>query len=257
MSFKSIVSSIFTSLLLLTPTQLFAATCTAQTDAQTISLLDLTTSEGCSSCPSADKWLSNLTPNPSLYVALAFHVDYWDYIGWHDRFSKAQFSDRQRKIAALNHTGFVYTPQFVLNGKDFKSGDDHYFHSKIAKQQKLPTRATLSLNTTTDSNGRISLNATAQLTNNQEIKQAEVFLALYENKLETQVKAGENNGRLLKHDYVVRELFGAFPISAENQFIKQFKLDEAWKNKNAGAVLFVQDANNGEVLQSLQLAFCD
>ncbi len=55
----------------------------------------------------------------------------------------------------------------------------------------------------------------------------------------------------------MRELFGAFPISAENQFIKQFKLDEAWKNKNAGAVLFVQDANNGEVLQSLQLAFCD
>jgi hypothetical protein len=256
MHINSTVTSLITGLLLLIQHQAHAETCRAISGAQTTPLLELYTSEGCSSCPPADKWLSSLPPNPKQYVPLAFHVDYWDYIGWHDRFSKADYSDRQRNIAAYNHASYVYTPQFVLNGKDFKGGNDERLSNSIAKLQKLPALANLSLEAITDSTGIITLNSTANLTKPQAGQQPNVFVALYENKLVSQVKAGENNGRELKHDYVVRELFGAFPIQPNESFNKSFRLSPEWKHQNAGAVIFVQDLNNGEILQSLQLAFC-
>lgn len=96
----------------------YAGECSAKSDASTVPLLELYTSEGCSSCPPADKWLSGLKPDPKKLIPLAFHVDYWDYIGWKDKFSKAEYSDRQRKTAAYAGAGYVYTPQFVLSGRD-------------------------------------------------------------------------------------------------------------------------------------------
>ena len=78
-----------------------AAECSAKSGLVTVPLLELYTSEGCSSCPPADKWLGGLKPDTSKFTPLAFHVDYWDYIGWKDKFSKAEYSDRQRKKAAF------------------------------------------------------------------------------------------------------------------------------------------------------------
>ncbi len=85
-------------------------------------LLELYTSESCSSCPPLDKWMSGI--NADKVTPLALHVDYWDYIRWKDQFSKAEYSDRQRKTAAFGGAGFVYTPQFVMNGRDFKGWDN-------------------------------------------------------------------------------------------------------------------------------------
>jgi hypothetical protein len=87
-------------------------------------------------------------------------------------------------------------------------------------------------------------------------KHADVFVALYENKLVSKVNAGENNGSELHHDYVVRELFGAYPMNTLNTFSKQFNLNHTWKERNTGAVMFVQDNQTGEILQSLSLKFC-
>ena len=233
----------------------FAAECSAKSGAQTVPLLELYTSEGCSSCPPADKWMSGIKTDK--VTPLAFHVDYWDYIGWKDKFSKAEYSDRQRKTAAFGGAGFVYTPQFVMSGHDFKGWDNSRLNEKIESSQKLASRANLSLDAVTKANGDITLTASAQAVKPADAKNTDVFIALYENKLVSQVKAGENSGRELKHDYVVREFFGAYQISNQNEFSKDFNLNADWKKRDAGAVIFVQNSQTGEILQSLALKFCN
>jgi hypothetical protein len=247
--------SFATSLILCALQPAIAAECSAKSGAQTVPLLELYTSEGCSSCPPADKWMSgikagNVTP-------LAFHVDYWDYIGWKDKFSKAEYSARQRKGAAFAGAGFVYTPQFVMNGRDFKGWDNSRLNESIEKNHKLASRANLSLDAITETNGNITLKASAQALKPGDAKNSDVFIALYENKLVSEVKAGENNGSTLKHDYVVREFFGAYQMSNQNEFSKNFTLNSAWKIKDGGAVIFVQNSQTGEILQSLALPFCN
>ena len=232
----------------------FAAECSAKSGAQTVPLLELYTSEGCSSCSPADKWMSGIKTDK--VTPLAFHVDYWDYIGWKDKFSKAEYSDRQRKTAAFGGAGFVYTPQFVMSGHDFKGWDNSRLNEKIESSQKLASRANLSLDAVTKANGDITLTASAQAVKPADAKNTDVFIALYENKLVSQVKAGENSGRELKHDYVVREFFGAYQISNQNEFSKDFNLNADWKKRDAGAVIFVQNSQTGEILQSLALKFC-
>ena len=233
----------------------FAAECSAKSGAQTVPLLELYTSEGCSSCPPADKWMSGIKTDK--VTPLAFHVDYWDYIGWKDKFSKAEYSDRQRKTAAFGGAGFVYTPQFVMSGHDFKGWDNSRLNEKIESSQKLASRANLSLDAVTKANGDITLTTSAQAVKPADAKNTDVFIALYENKLVSQVKAGENSGRELKHDYVVREFFGAYQISNQNEFSKDFNLNADWKKRDAGAVIFVQNSQTGEILQSLALKFCN
>lgn len=233
-----------------------AAECSARSGATVVPLLELYTSEGCSSCPPADKWLSDLKPNPTHVIPLAFHVDYWDYIGWKDKFSKAEYSVRQRKIAAFTGADFVYTPQFTLNGRDFKGWDSARLNQSISDNQKLASRANLGLAAMTQVNGEILLKASAQVVNPADVKNVDIFVAIYENKLVSQVNAGENNGRMLRHDYVVRDLLGSYQLSNKNEFEKNINLNPEWKRRNAGAVIFVQDSRNGEILQSLQLPFC-
>lgn len=250
------ITALVASLILSTLQPAIAAECSAKSGASTVPLLELYTSEGCSSCPPADKWLSSLKPDASKVIPLAFHVDYWDYIGWKDKFSKAEYSDRQRKTAAFTGAGFVYTPQFVLNGRDFRGADESRLNQAITASQKLASRANLSLNAVTLSSGEVNLQATVKAVNSADIKNADIFIAIYESKLASQVNAGENNGRELKHDYVVQNFFGAYQLSKQNEFVKNFNLKPEWKGRPAGAVIFVQDAKNGEILQSLQLPFC-
>ncbi len=250
------ISLLVSALLITTPIISTAAECSAKSGVKTVPLLELYTSEGCSSCPPADKWLSNLKPDPNKLIPLAFHVDYWDYIGWKDRFSKAEYSDRQRKTAAFGGAGFVYTPQFVFDGHDFKGWDNSRINEAVESQQKFLSRANLTLSAVAEQDGSITLKTNAEAVNPKDTKHADIFVALYENKLVSQVQAGENSGRELKHDYVVRELFGAYQLNNKNIFNKNFTLKPEWKSKDAGAVIFVQDSTNGEILQSLALKFC-
>lgn len=238
------------------PLTVSAAECSVKSGETTVPLLELYTSEGCSSCPPADKWLSELKVDSHKFIPLAFHVDYWDYIGWKDKFAKIEFSDRQRKIASSAGVGFVYTPQFVLNGRDFRGLDESRLYQAISVKQKLAPRVNLSLNYSTQESGEITLQTTAKAADSGDIKKASIFVAIYENKLVSHVNAGENNGRELKHDYVVRDLFGTYKLNEKNEFVKRITLSSKWKGKLGGAVIFVQDSGSGETLQSLQLPFC-
>jgi len=237
------------------------AQCTANSGPRTAVLVELYTSEGCDSCPPADRWLSSLQSQgytPDKVVPLALHVDYWDYIGWKDPYAKREFATRQRRAAELKRAKIVYTPQVLLQGQDFRHWDSREFASTVEKVNSQLPRARLGL--TMESMGRASVDVmlSAELLAAAEKKDAAVYLAAFENKLTSQVVAGENRGKTLPHDYVVREWVG--PI----EFGPMLKVDEKRtlpllpnaNPKQSGVAAFVQNRSTGEVLQALMLPAC-
>src|SRR2546430_7591383 len=124
-----------------------AERCSALSGERTTALVELYTSEGCSSCPPADRWLSCLgkTHRPEVVVPLALHVDYWDYIGWKDPYAKREFSQRQRRLSQLQRLALVYTPQVLLEGMDFRSWGQPEFDRELARINAQPARARLEL----------------------------------------------------------------------------------------------------------------
>lgn len=225
--------------------------CEADSGAGRAALLELYTSEGCDSCPPADRRLSALRSRADLagkLVPLAFHVDYWDRLGWKDRFGSAQYTERQYAMARLARSRSVYTPQFLKNGRDWRGGES------LAGAADSAAGAHLML--------RLAAGADAELVINGEARMArpglEAWLAVYENALETSVGAGENSGKTLRHDYVVRRLIG--PLTPGRDLRAPLRhalmLDPAWKRADLGVVAFVQDRISGEVVQALQRPLC-
>lgn len=175
---------------------------------QQISLVELYTSEGCSSCPPAEAWLSRLKDDPGLwkqFVPLAFHVDYWDRLGWRDRFSSSQWTERQRRYAALWQSGSVYTPAVVVNGREQRGWSAT---SLSEPNEKSPGR----LRVTSSDGKTFSIEfqpASGNATN------WEAHLAFLGCGITSNVRAGENSGRHLAHDFVVLALQKA-GLKAEN-----------------------------------------
>lgn len=238
------------------PLTLAAAQCSATSGASRIALLELYTSEGCSSCPPADRWLSELASQRSTaerVLPLAFHVDYWDYIGWKDRFAQPLFSTRQREMARLNHSTLVYTPQVTVNGKDFRGWDTDSFARAINEVNRLPPNAqmTLALMSAKPEDTLITANAMAR-------NGTALFVAVYQNDLYSEIKAGENQGRRLHHDNVVREWFGPFLIGQSGKITwkEVIRFKSEWVASKMGVVAFVQDQATGEILQAMKLPWC-
>lgn len=220
-----------------------AGTCTKTSGDSRNRLLELYTSEGCSSCPPADRWLSKLTPDRGI-VPLAFHVDYWDRLGWQDPFAQTAFSVRQRN--RNRSQGWVYTPQFMLDGQDFR----HWARERIA----MPTtRASVTLSLElAHTHSHIDVVAASRFAVGTPLHGAALYLALYENRLRSAITAGENAQRTLHHDYVVRQLIGPLaPSRAQHTF----KLPTDWKAADLGVAAFVLNAQ-GETLQALAHAGC-
>jgi hypothetical protein len=216
-----------------------------------VALLELYTSEGCNSCPPTDNWVSGLSQPqfvPQRLVVLAFHVDYWNYLGWKDRFSQHRFTERQQALVRANRLRTAYTPQLVLNGRDFRDTAGIKEHvSRINAQ--LP-----SVNLTLNANRKdltLTTSVSVQPVANLAHEPMELYVALYENNLESQVKSGENRGKRLRHDYVVRSLIGPVPVAAEKitQQAWQLPLDASWKTADMGIAAFIQSARTGEILQ--------
>jgi len=195
-------------------------------------LLELYTSEGCSSCPPADAWLSehmSSAPSASSPIMLAFHVDYWDSLGWPDRFASADNSKRQRGVASQTSAG-VYTPGFFLNGAEWRG----FFSAKALpvakfKPSLLNVSATLVERT-------LEVSAVAP---------ANIFIAISENSLASEVKAGENRNRVLKHDSVVRRWA---PLTAKTQLTLPTDLNLAQ------AKLVVWQETEGKVTGAAQMS---
>jgi len=238
-----------------------AASCRAVSGERTAALVELYTSEGCSSCPPADRWLSSLGAGgapPASIVPIALHVDYWDYIGWKDPYGKREFSLRQRKLSQLQRMALVYTPQVVLQGRDFRGWGTPAFDAAVAKITAQPAKARLSLRLDPAAPARLAVQVDAELLDPGRRADAALYLAAYQNRLASAVTAGENRGRKLVHDYVVLEWQGPLSFGPEGRLAerRELVLLPGAAARDSGVVGFVQDRRTAEVLQALMVAAC-
>jgi hypothetical protein len=189
----------------------FAQTqCAAKSGATAPTVVELYTSEGCDSCPPADRWLSKLVASPEAssakqnVIALSFHVDYWDYIGWKDAFAKPAYAARHSALVKSSKASGVYTPQVFVNGRDERGWT--IGNTPEAGNAGTPSKAAIHVNAVWAGDA-LSLNGTLKSADGKTAAGEGVRLryALTENGLVTHVKAGENRGVTLKHDAVVRD----------------------------------------------------
>jgi hypothetical protein len=238
-----------------------AQTCSKQSPPHTLALVELYTSEGCDSCPPADKFVSGLkdTLAADKFVPLSLHVDYWDYIGWKDRFASAAFTERQRWQADLAHTRVVYTPEMFVAGRELRSMDG--IKDRVAAINAKPAQAQIGITLGPVMNGKLPVDISAAAKTG-----GKLFVALYENSLVSEVKSGENHGKTLHHDYVVREWIGPLTLGTQMstptvaqvpalKFARSVNLPVGALAQNLGVAAFVQ-TDKGEVLQALALPLC-
>ena len=171
-------------------------TCSARSGAHVPTVVELYTSEGCSSCPPAERWLSALKGRDDV-VTLAFHVDYWDSLGWKDRFAQPQFTQRQNATQRTSGARFAYTPQVIVDSRD---APDWPGSRLAAAPSKAPAPVALEL--TRDAAG---LALTVSPRSGAPVRLAG-YVAVVDDGLQVHVGAGENRGETLRHDGVVREL---------------------------------------------------
>jgi hypothetical protein len=214
-------------------------------------IVELFTSEGCSSCPAADRLLSRLEqtqPVPGAQVvAIEEHVDYWNQLGWTDPFSSPQYRARQNDYAVAFHANNVYTPQMVVNGQtEFVGSDMNRAYREIGAAAQGATTA-VDLRSGPNSSDPDLLDLSVQVTNLKTAKwlDSNVYLAVTENGLTTFVPRGENSGRTLRHSSVVRSfgIIGRVKPQGANggQLVSTLRLPPEWKRQNLRAVVFVQE----------------
>jgi hypothetical protein len=235
------------------------AECTAKSGPGTAALVELYTSEGCSSCPPADEWLRKLPAagfGPERVVPLALHVDYWDYIGWKDPFASPAFSARQRELAAISRARVVYTPQVMLGGRDYRGWSARArFADDVRATNAKPARAELALSLHEPQPGSFEVRASGSVPGRDDRAETVLYLAAYENGLSNRITAGENRGVTLHHHFVVREWWGPIALDAAGS-VELVRKVSARGVTNGGVAAFVQSRRTGDVLQALALAAC-
>jgi len=229
-----------------------APVCVARSGAGTGALVELYTSEGCSSCPPADRWFAQLaaSADPRDLSLLAFHVDYWDEIGWPDRFAQHAFTVRQSQRVRVSGSTTIYTPQLMLSSQlGLRWNQPGQVAAAIASIQRKPATVSLQLRAGPDAtHWMVDLEASPMAGANNA---GQVYLALYEDALSSNVRAGENAGVILHHERVVRGLWGPWPVSA-TRHLQVVPPPNANPGK-LGLTAFVHDPRTGETMQALSL----
>ena len=224
-------------------------------------LVELFTSEGCSTCPPADKLLADLDQTQPIkgvqVIALGEHVDYWNRLGWKDPFSSAEFSRRQAEYARLLKLDDVYTPQMVVDGQtEFVGSKAAAAREAIAKAAQAPKAdVRVSIKTVTPK----SVTLTIQVENMPEVAHgdtADVMLAITESGLLSNVARGENAGRKLTHSAVTRKLAKIGTVKDKTFNAEpSIDLDSTWNRQAMKAVVFVQERNRRHVLGAAAVKF--
>ena len=244
------MKALIMGILAATSSSVSAATiCEASSGGNTAALVELYTSEGCSSCPPADRWFATLAgkSDPRRLNLLSFHVDYWDSLGWTDRFAQHDFSRRQAARVRATGSSAIYTPQVMLSSRpDLRWYRPQDVAQAISTEQARPSTADLTLHAaagtkgwTVNVDGKLRAGAAGQL-----------YLALYQDRASSRVAAGENAGSVLTHVRVVRKLWGPWPVGAHQVVAAAPSADKAGAY---GLTAFVQDPATGRTVQSLGL----
>jgi len=222
----------------------------AAVDSRGVAVVELFTSEGCSSCPPAERVASRLarrarTAGAPVYV-IAFHVDYWDRLGWPDRFATAAFTERQQRYARAMSSNRVYTPQMIVNGRAaFVGSDSRRASIEIDKARDLAAPVTLTMTRPRRTVDVVSLGVTVDTKADRE--HLVLNVAIIENGLASDVTKGENAGRRLEHDGVVRA-FRTIPLAEITGDEITVPIPHNVVTGRAACVLYVQDARTMQVL---------
>jgi hypothetical protein len=218
-------------------------------------LVELYTSEGCSSCPPADQLLAELSADQPVagahVVALGEHVDYWDDLGWRDRFSAQAFTARQSESQRLAFgSSTIYTPQIVVDGVlEAVGSDTAAVRAAIARAARRP-KGDVRVTAAAPIDGAIPVTVALDLGAAPSHETADVLLAVTEDGLSTDVRGGENRGRKLTHTAVVRRLAAIGVLKAgepSKELITSVRLDPEWRTRNVRLVAFVQEHRSRRV----------
>ena len=214
-------------------------------------VVELFTSEGCSSCPPADALLAKIekeSQNKPVYL-LAFHVDYWDRLGWKDSFSSPKFSARQNQYADWLKLKTVYTPQVVINGsKEFVGSEENMLRNSIKTALAKPLMGNLTISTSKNGNGRLTLNYnTDQLTDGYSLA-----VALVMGKASNQVLKGENKGKTLSHVQIVTQ-FETFALAGKNNGSVNVQINHLNGQQPTALIAFLQSNKTGKITAATSL----
>lgn len=234
-----------------------AAETTTSVDAARVPVLvELFTSEGCSSCPPADVVLQELERSQPVgeaeIIPLSLHVDYWNYIGWADPFSSSAYSERQNGYAQAFARGQVYTPQMVVDGRtEFVGNNETRAQNAIREAARQP-KATIGLQKNGPQTLSLKIEKMPAVSSGDT---AEVMLAITESGLRSSVSRGENAGRRLSHTAVTRQLSVIGNVKgAEFTATPALTLDKAWQRDNLRAVVFVQERRSRHILGAASIS---
>jgi hypothetical protein len=247
--------------------QAASAMCSAHSPAHRVALVELYSSEGCNSCPPADHWLGQWKDSGAAQsiVPLALHVDYWNNLGWTDRFSQHRFTERQQTLTGLGGGHTIYTPEIFVSGRELRSWSrSESFDARLHEVTAEPAQADVALELAPPAQGTNGFGVDARFTSKATTHDPlNAYVAVYENALTSQVRAGENNGATLHHERVVRQWIGPVPLAEGSaQIRREIAIDPAETGGNTaqagkfGVVAFVEDAATGDVLQVAELAAC-
>jgi hypothetical protein len=230
--------------------------CSVASPAHRVALVELYTSEGCDSCPTADNWLNalNRERRRDSVVPLALHVDYWDNADWRDRFAQPAFTARQKYLGSTAGSGVVYTPAVFVGGREMRSwSSTTSFNERVQEVSSQPAPADIRIGAQATPSGTVAfdarIDARTPLPND-----AFAYVAAYEDGLHSDVKGGENAGATLHHDRVTRKWIGPVPIVDGHARITGTYTADA---THQGVVAFVQRESTGDVLQAAELPRCD
>jgi len=252
------IASIAVLLAAVLPAFAAAAECRVASGPGTAALVELYTSEGCSSCPPADRWLSAFAGrrDPRV-VPIAFHVQYWDSLGWKDRFGDPRYTGRQEAEGKLAGARFVYTPQVVVSGRDFpdwRSGSG--FEKAIDAIHHRHARATLEITSGVEPDGTVSGIVTATLVPGVPPANLALVIAAVQGGLASRVSAGENRGERLAHDFVTRDMAISTVGAGRTKHDFAFKPRPDWDSAHVSITAFLQDTATGDVVQALAAPPC-
>ncbi len=215
-------------------------------------VIELFTSEGCSSCPSADELVARIQKEDSdkpVYI-LAFHVDYWNRLGWKDVFSSADYSKRQNEYASWLKLSSVYTPQIVVNGqKEFVGSSEGTLRNAITAGLRMASAEKLTLNAQ-NAQGHITVQYKAEGADKNNM----LLLAVVQKAAQSKVKSGENGGRTLSHVQIVRKIQSQ-PLGADGKGSATIALPEGFTSQGYEVIGFVQNTGNGAILAAAKAGF--
>jgi hypothetical protein len=217
----------------------------SKTDGKGFAVLELFTSEGCSSCPPADNLMAKIQQEKdgkAIYI-LAYHVDYWNRLGWKDRYSSADFSKRQLEYGRWFGLSTIYTPQVIVNGKaEFVGSEESAIRGAISVQLATTPTATLMLQAHLDREGlRIEYQST------KTGKSSRLLIAILQKAAQSKVERGENAGHTLSHTQIVRALQNE-PLNITGIGSGIVLLPKDFNAKDWEIVGFIQNQSNGEII---------